>query len=283
MLCRSTLLLLTLLGGCDAVPRDVPGSESSRAAAASMREVVEAQGAAVRAGSALGPAAACVPAGRRCNVAEQGCQRELFGIVQCLYGTTEGARPVVRFVSTEVLARESRTNDERLAREDAALEAFVGQLGLSEARDEEVDTAADSDVGPNAYYSAAKGEVLMLQRAAVPTDGELAWLVLAHEYVHALQNRRGALERTLRSRHERTFDRDLAVFAAFEGEAALYEQVLRALHHGQRPDRWVLTRFEAETGASDDAVLGQSRLLESSFGSFPYSYGAHWAARRWLV
>jgi hypothetical protein len=248
-----------------------------------MLELVEAQGAAVRAGRDLGPEAACVPVGRRCNIAEQSCQRELFGIVQCLYGTTEGARPVVRFVSTEALARESRTNEERLAREDAALESFARQLGLSEASDKEVDTRVAGDPGPNAYYSAAKGEILIVRRAAVPTDGELAWLVLAHEYVHALQNRRGALERALRSRQERSFDRDLALFAAFEGEAALYEQILRALHHGQRPERWVLPRFEAETGASDDAVLGQSRLLESSFGSFPYSYGAHWAARRWLA
>lgn len=225
------------------------------------------------------PYAGCLRPGRRCDVADVNCQRELFDTVQCLYGATDALRPAVRFISTDLLEKELRANDDRLAREQAALEYAARRMGLSQ---EPANTPPSDSTRPNAYYAAEKDTIFIAEREAIPSDGELAWLILAHEYVHTLQNRKGELRQALRSRHERSFDQELALFAGFEGEAMLYEQILRALHHGQRPRRWALERFEGETGWSDDAVLGQSRLLESSFGTFPYSYGAYWAARRWL-
>lgn len=272
--CIALALASLLLASCEGVSRRrfepaLSASAPSRVASSKRAD----------AGTNGGYAAACVRAGRRCDIADVSCQRELYAVVQCLYGTTEGTRPAVRFVSTAALAEEIRANERRLEQERAALEYAARRLGLSA---EPTNTPPDSTWSPNAYYAAGKNEILVVERDAIRTDGELAWLILGHEYVHALQNRKHELERALGTRHERSFDRELALFAGVEGEAALFEQVLRALHHGKQPERWALDRFEAETRSSDDAVLGQSRVLESSFGTFPYSYGAYGAARRWI-
>jgi hypothetical protein len=218
----------------------------------------------------------------RCDVAERGCQAALFASMACLYGVNanSSAPPPVRFVSRDELRAVSRELETAASAAAPWTNQAARRLGL--APEPKGVSSHIHATGANALYAPALREVLFVQNEAVPTNGELAWLVLGHEFVHALQDRDGALLTVLRSRSERSYDRDLALWSSIEGEAALYEEIMRGLLHGLAPSQWVPPRFEARTASTDASVEGQTRVLESSFGTFPYTYGASFATRSWL-
>jgi hypothetical protein len=96
--------------------------------------------------------------------------------------------------------------------------------------------------------------------------------------VHALQDARGELRAAQAERKALTFDRQLALWSGFEGEATLYEEVMRALLH-ERDATWVVERIASRTESTDAAIIRQRRPLEASFATFPYVYGALWTAQ----
>ncbi|HEX6276481.1 MAG TPA: hypothetical protein VFZ53_25745 [Polyangiaceae bacterium] len=214
-----------------------------------------------------------------CDVREEACQRELFEVVQCLRGSRDAERPPLRFVS-EAVSRRHR--EERRAEQHAAqasLERAAAALGLaSDAGGPRAD-----GVGPNAYYAPLERVVYFVASDAVSYESELAAFVVGHEYVHALQDRHGALAGVVGSREKRTFDEELAVWSLLEGEATLLEEILRGLVNGRDVRTWVPARFASRTAGSDEAITRQRRPLEASFATFPYTYGAHWAAAEWLA
>jgi hypothetical protein len=186
--------------------------------------------------------------------------------MQCLTGTRAGTRPPLRLAS-DAVAEASLV--------PAELERVAARLGLASSDQN------GERVGPNAYYSPRMAAIVW-PRVDIPTDDEQAMLTLGHEYVHAIQDRGHALRDLLDTRARRSFDQELALFGLREGQAALYEELLRALVQGRAPAAAARARFASITSLNDDAMLRQRRPLWASFASFPYTYGANWAASRWL-
>jgi hypothetical protein len=214
-----------------------------------------------------------------CDVRADACQKNLFELMQCLHGTTAAARPPLRVISGAAAQQRTRENRAKRSLEQAPLEHAAKQLGL---HDDATDPLRPS-VGANAFYAPEERVVFFVASDAIPYDGELASFVVGHEYIHALQDREGALARVLRSRRLRTFERELTLWSALEGEATLFEEVLRAIVHGRPARTWLPPRIARRTSGSDDAIVRQRRPLEAAFATFPYTYGAHFATTEWLA
>jgi len=209
----------------------------------------------------------CRPNATPCEISDASCQREIYEAVQCLTGTRMHKRPPLLLAAV--------TPQEELV--PASLERAASRLGLASG-------VVDSTLheAANAYYAPRLGAIVLRRAESESGANEQAVFTLAHEYVHALQDREHALRDSLVTRGQRTFDEELAIFSLWEGQAALYEEVLRALVRGQAPASWARARFASITALNDEAIVRQRRPLGASFASFPYTYGANWAASRWL-
>jgi hypothetical protein len=214
-----------------------------------------------------------------CDVREDVCQKNLFELMQCLHGTAGATRPPLRVISEAAAQQRTRENRTKRSQEQAPLEHAAKQLGLHDGTTEPLRDGA----GANAYYAPEERAVFFVANDGIPYDGELASFILGHEYIHALQDRDGALTRVLRSRSTRTFERELTLWSALEGEATLFEEVLRAFVHERPPRTWLPPRIARRTSGSDDAIVRQRRPLEAAFATFPYTYGAHFATTEWLA
>jgi hypothetical protein len=277
MMCRAgvSLALLASLLGCQRSPR--APRDHAHATSPPSAVVPTNDGAAGEHDAVL---SVCRKRARvPCNLREAACQRDLFELVQCVRGTRGADRPPLRFVS-EAFSRRTREQHRAVRRAThARLERAAVALGLASD-----DGAPRADgVGPNAYYAPLERVVYFVLNDAVPHESELAALVVGHEYVHALQDRDGALARVLGSSEKRTFDEELAVWSVLEGEATLVEEILRGFAHEREARRWVPERFRSRTAGSDEMIARQRRPLEASFATFPYTYGAHWATAEWLM
>jgi hypothetical protein len=214
-----------------------------------------------------------------CDVRDDACQKSLFELMQCLHGTRDARRPPLRFVSEAESTRRTQENRATQRVNHAPLEHAAKQLGLHDDTTEPSGPA----LGANAYYAPEERVVFFVVSDAIPYDDALASFVLGHEYVHALQDRDGALAELLRTRQTRTFERELSLWSALEGEATLFEEVLRAFAHERQPRTWLPDRIARRTASSDDAIVRQRRPLEAAFATFPYTYGAHFVTAEWLT
>lgn len=237
---------------------------------------------------ALAPACQAL-ARERCDVRDEACQERMFSLARCV-SARDGARPPLRFVSRNVLQRErpARTRAAVAPIGEAArllgLEATPGE-GAPAPQPLESASVARQSSSTNAYYAPRDRAVYFVSddatgstdETASATD-ETARLTLVHEYVHALQDRDGELLAVQRDRDEQTFDRELAAWSAFEGEATLCEELVRGFIHHRVDQSWFLQGFAERTRGTDGAIARQRRPLEASFATFPYTYGAYWAA-----
>jgi hypothetical protein len=207
-----------------------------------------------------------------CEILDPACQERIFELAVCAYGQA-GRRPELRFVSEPTLAEERAAQRARSEPLDFALQG----LDLAAPREE---PRAGGD-GPTftAFYTPRAREIWAFSSEAVASDADAAGFLLLHEYIHALQDAGGGLAHALETRRARTFDADLALYSAVEGEATFYEEAVRAIYYGRRIGDWVPPRLALRTRASDEAIVRQRFPLVASFAMFPYTYGANWAAR----
>jgi hypothetical protein len=264
--------LLLALGGCRHSP---PSASRSRDLSASI--VVSGRQPAPERLRRTVPVACRDRTPNGCDVRDEPCQRRLFELARCLAGR-DGTRPPLRFVSEVEARRRLAVERARTTSVQAGLEEAVSVLGLGRAPPSTGASDRVPGVGPDAYYEPRERSVFFVTGEAMPYDGELPALSIVHEYVHAIQDRDGELSRAENDQATQSFDERLTLWSAFEGEATLYEEVVRAFIHGLEPETWVVARFAARTGGSDDAIVRQGRPLEASLATFPYSYGAYWAA-----
>ena len=172
-----------------------------------------------------------------CDLRAEACQERLFELSQCLFGK-QGPRPPLLFISEELSRRKRMAAREHASDSRTELEQVLHALGLGRAV-EAADGAADAEgLGANAYYAPAERVVYLVADTPDAYASEPTRLLVGHEYVHALQDARGELLAAQAERKARTFDRQLALWSGFEGEATLYEEVMRALLH-ERGATWV--------------------------------------------
>jgi hypothetical protein len=105
---------------------------------------------------------------------------------------------------------------------------------------------------------------------------------LAHEFVHALQDRRHDLG-SFGGDAEGSSDRALALTSVVEGEAMLYQLLLMLAYSG-------IDLKRANYAGLFQSLVAQGEQLASSAGSpmvtaagiFPYTYGARYMGEHWL-
>lgn len=218
----------------------------------------------------------CKPLVSRCDVRDESCQGRLFELARCVSGR-DATRPPLRFVSRAASRREHVERRAHASRERAELERALHVLGLGRAPGT-ADERGPSALGASASYAPRDRAVYFVHDESTPFAGEVAALSVVHEYVHALQDSQGELLAIQNGSGTRSFDQELTLWSTREGEATLYEELVRAFFHDRDPRTWLVPRLAARTDGSDGAIARQRRPLEASFATFPYTYGAYWAA-----
>lgn len=227
---------------------------------------------------------------RSCDILEHDCQRELFQLVACLRGGE--ARPTepppVRLLSESeaTAAVLDSATEPATAAVDGQFEAMVRALellgtlepGLLGAESEVLEVTIASAL---ALYVPATAEVIVIDRGEPLTDLE-ANGVLAHEFVHALQDQEHDLGR-FDQEPAQDSDRALAHSAMIEGEATLYELLFSLAYSGRALDHVDYAGLFANlTGYGDGLALDDGSPMLTAPMIFPYTYGARYMGQHWL-
>jgi hypothetical protein len=235
-----------------------------------------------------------------CDILDAACEREVFGLMACLYGEADPGSPppVRRLDEASAIALLSESSEgmamtEGLDAMDAASDArdfqagvrgleLLGMLspGLIEDESDVLEVTLSSVV---AYYLDTTKEVVIIDRGDPVKDLE-ANSVLGHEFVHALQDRRHDLGNFDATDEVVSSDRGLAVSSLIEGEASLYQYLLIYAYQGSNLQNVNFNGFFARlVGLGDDATLEAGSPALTANGIFPYTYGARFAGERWLA
>jgi len=214
-----------------------------------------------------------------CDVLEASCRENVMGLVSCLRGSDPGELPPVRVITAEEYRTELETDvvdaepvDDRYARVLEWLDlAAPGGLDAEELVDAQVEDVA-------AYYSPESQEIVVIAPDAspVPPDYESEMAILAHETVHALQDQEldlAAAEEALPG----LYDPWLAFRSTIEGEAVLYETMIRAATWSLDLDDLDLDRRFGELceRTLSEVSAAPTPIIET-FYWFPYTYGARY-------
>jgi hypothetical protein len=147
-----------------------------------------------------------------------------------------------------------------------------GALDAESLIDEQVDRVL-------AYYSSETEDITLIvpDDPSAAVDAEFSTTVLAHETFHALQDRDFDLDAQWES-SAGLYDETLALRAALEGEAKLYEAMIEAAFWGlDVTDLHLDRRFQVLLEGVDDAVLADPSPLVEGYHLFPYTYGPRFA------
>jgi len=227
---------------------------------------------------------------RPCDVLEHACQSELFQLVACLRGGEAGPAelPPVRLLNeSEATAAVLDAAEEPAAPAvDGEFETMVHALerlgllepGLVSLESDVLEMTIGSVV---ALYLPATTEVIIIDRGRPLTDLD-ANGVLAHEFVHALQDQQHDLSR-FASEPGQDSDGALARSAVIEGEATLYQVLLSLAYSGRALDSVdYASLFANLRGQGDRLALGNGSPMLTAPVIFPYTYGARYMGQHWL-
>jgi len=171
--------------------------------------------------------------------------------------------------------------DERGFRAEVRALELLGMLspGLIEAP---ADVAEVTVSNLLAYYYIPTREIVIIDRGDPVTDVD-ANAVLAHEFVHALQDRRYGLA-TFGGEVAGDADGSLAVGSLIEGEATLYQYLLTFAYRGVDFRYFNFPRFFNDLVLyGEDATLEAGSPAITASGIFPYTLGARYAGEIWLL
>lgn len=222
---------------------------------------------------------------KRCDVRERACQELIFQSVRCVRGSDLTALPRIEFVPGFGSSEEDvdAAASEGASSEEVAFEIWTAAIDeglqllrliaapLAVARDEE-----EQNVG---------GKV---QDGAVSFDdgsADAAWRsmkLLAHEYVHTMQEHDyGGLAR-LYARHSRSNVTSQGLQAFIEGEAELYSWLAHAFMRNTDMDGWDLDAYwELEQKWQRDAIARAASPWTSARMWQHYAIGAQYLYRVW--
>lgn len=221
-----------------------------------------------------------------CDISRESCRSAVLDSVACLRGyKITVPQPEVTFITVEELRNSS---SEEVDDADVTLRHAYSLFDLVATKHVEPNAALTSAVNSiAAFYSAESKRVFILEdpggeslderQLGMPVD-VYRMTVLAHEYVHFLQDNEFDLER-YSADLPTAFDPRLARISAVEGEAALFEGLFTLDLAGRQVDEpRILERLKESLDSTDEAVRnGDSPYLLARY-AFPYTYGAHSSA-----
>ena len=218
-----------------------------------------------------------------CDILEAECQRKVMEVVRCFRGGDEEVMPDVEVITEdeyiELITGDALTDEER-----ATYERFARGMALFELSPEmpdlETDIAEYAAEIAAAYLTGDK-RVVIIDRDE-PLDSPGAFATLAHELVHALQDREIGLEDFYGAALP-TLDATLATRALIEGEAMHYDVLASAALDGVHPAYidWgsLYARYQIDMlidGYKDEAPIVLALVR------FPYAFGGHYVTDAWL-
>lgn len=169
--------------------------------------------------------------GPNCDIRNNACQRRVFRAAECVWGF-DGELPPVQVID-----------------EDELLEVYFGEPGEPNPLEGVWDRALqllhlqDASVGGleanqrsvqesvAAFYFGSTDEVFVVDRG-MPLDDDWSLIVLAHEFIHALQFRQDAKLAEDRVALAYDLDRSAAFRMAVEGDATVHEDLAWSLLTG---------------------------------------------------
>jgi hypothetical protein len=227
---------------------------------------------------------------RSCNILSAACESELFGLVGCLRGenlAAAGPPPVSLLSETEAMALVLQEAEEPSdAAPDADFSASVRGLellglvdpGLISSQSDVVDVTIQSVA---AFYQPSTRAVVIIDRGE-PLDDLDANGTLAHEFVHAWQDRRHDLGNF---DGDTAADSDLALArtSVVEGEAMLYQLLLILAYRGVNLKQANYAgMFQGLVAQGEQLASTQGSPMVTASGIFPYTYGARYMGEHWL-
>lgn len=237
---------------------------------------------------------------RSCDILSADCQAELFSLAACMHGDIDpGEAPPVRRLdeaSAVALIQEASDGMGMTEGVDAMSDSAVDEAAFrAEVRGLELIGLLDAGTieTPNdvlnasvedllAYYLVPTREVVIIDRGE-PVDDLDANGVLAHEFVHALQDRRhdlGSFDADL----ELDSDGYLARSSLIEGEATLYQYVMFFAYSGADVRAVNFGAFFADlTSFGMDRTLAAGSPAITADSIFPYTFGTRFAGQYWLA
>lgn len=217
-----------------------------------------------------------------CDITNPPCQMALFEHVASLQRFAGASvQPEVRFLSpgqaVEFVGEELVGCQHGAAAElNSARAEALTQLGLKRP-DKADDSRASLALGVKALYLQERGEVIIIDRGE-PKDMPVANYVLAHEFVHAIQDQNVGLQAYMDG-HGHCFDARLSAVAAVEGEAVRVESIIReALFGRAMTDEQIVKEAAERIAKVNRHLLDEPFVYDTAFSHFPYSYGTRWAA-----
>lgn len=210
-----------------------------------------------------------------CDIRAPACQQRLAEVTACLREAPVEAVPV-RVISLEQYLTEvdvsvrSQTTELRFGRLAQGLSLFAfapAQLTLTDAVAEQAWAAALYDPDKHAITIIDRGE---------PMDSHWQVALLIHEYVHALQGKRGVAD------FDGPTDRDLGASAALEGEAVLVEDLAELELFAASADdvKWSEV-FGKWQGRSVQRMVQESAPLLVADQHFVYPFGTPLVHHTW--
>jgi hypothetical protein len=219
-----------------------------------------------------------------CDVGEAACQRAVMRAVACIRGGSTELPPVSVVDEQQLLNmyEERGSMDEEAEVGYSRWNRGLALFGLAPT-EYDLGRAREDSVGETAavYFSDTKQIVLVDRGDSLRSPRAIE--VLAHEFVHALQD----AEHDLHGLHERwaeDFDSALALDALIEGEAVHYQLLTALALAGRSPRelRWeqYYESWQGETlrdAEHDEAPVALADMR------FPYAFGGSFVAQHWLA
>lgn len=226
---------------------------------------------------------ACDSEIRLCDIHRAACRQDVLDAVACLRGyTRQIAQPEAQFLRLRDL--QDSAPDE-LGSDQRDLRVAYGLFGLVGMRHQEGEEAFRAQIDNIAAFYVSEADVVFIVEdpgGHTPTEAELGMPlaayqmnVLAHEYVHFLQDREIDLQLVTR-RLSKRLDPALAVIAAIEGEASLYELFFNYAAAGKPvSERQIRAHFESYIDYAEREIREADSPVLEARTLFPYTYGAH--------
>lgn len=208
----------------------------------------------------------------RCDITTGACQRGIYTSVAAMLDASGALIPSIRTISVDQHADEVRSglDLDDLTGEDATTRGLRLLGFIPEASDSLTETQAEYWINQvAAYYSRNANSITVIDREY---EEGLAQVILAHEFVHAIQNSQFNLN-TVGSSAD-TEDSTIGVRSVIEGDANHSSYAWFFETRGDRPEDidWTGIHEEVTENLRLRAADPEVALLDTA-SSFPYSYG----------
>ncbi|HEX6767213.1 MAG TPA: hypothetical protein VF103_17065, partial [Polyangiaceae bacterium] len=217
-----------------------------------------------------------------CDIRTPRCQERLMELAACLRGSEPlPVPPVTTMNEEEFLAYLNADSVDEASPELDHYERALTLLHLVErgALAPSARAASDAKLFWGLYRNTEKDIVIVDH--GVPADETAPNLTLLHEFVHALQDSDVELD-GLYEEFSTSYDSYLGVASIVEGEARFHESRFWASLLGLDPGEvdWS-EHFQSITEFAEDAILEAPSPYLTTYGYFPYEFGARLVHHAW--